>query len=188
MQTTTGFLTAGRKRLSRHAGVHSVLLVLLLSAAGCGFQPRGSVTELADPGAIFVDISRGVTLRSDLQVALQERAFRIANNRDVADILLRISEEQQSQRIVSIQSTGRVSELELSHAVKMQVAQGQGGEPPAYDPEQPANRVEVIREYTNDTRGVLGKEQEAEILREEMRQELVRQVVLRTVATLVDRR
>jgi len=47
--------------------------------------------------------------------------------------------------------------------------------------------VEVIREYTNDTLGVLGKEQEAQILREEMREELVRQVVLRTVATLVDR-
>lgn len=187
MLTNLSFSIAGRKRPSRRVGVTSVMLVLVLSVAGCGFQPRGSVTELADPGAIFVDVSRGVTLRSDLQVALQERAFRIANNRDVADILLRISDEEQSQRIVSIQSTGRVSELELSHAVKMQVAQGQGGEPPAYDPEQPGNRVDVIREYTNDTRGVLGKEQEAEILREEMRQELVRQVVLRTVATLVER-
>ncbi len=155
--------------------------------SGCGFRPRGSVTELADPGAIFVDISRGVTLRSDLQSALQERAFRIAANRDVADILLRISSEQQSQRIVSIQSTGRVSELELSHSVNMQVARRKAEEAPVYDPASQANRVEVIREYTNDALGVLGKEQEARILREEMREELVRQVVLRTVATLVDR-
>ena len=123
---------------------------------GCGFRPRGSVTELADPGAIFVDISRGVTLRSDLQAALRERAFRIAPNRDAADILLRISDEQQDERIISIQSEGQVSELELSHSVNMQVARSVNDQPPVYSPEQPANRVEVNREYTNDTLGVLG--------------------------------
>lgn len=155
--------------------------------SGCGFRPRGSVTELADPGAIFVDISRGVTLRSDLQAALRERAFRIAPNRDVADILLRISDEEQNERIISIQSEGEVSELELSHSVNMQVARGVDDEPPVYSSEQPANRVEVNREYTNDTLGVLGKAQEAHILRFEMREELVRQVVLRAVATLVER-
>ncbi len=170
------------KRVAAGACVTAASLV-----SGCGFRPRGSVTELADPGAIFIDISRGVTLRRDLQVALRERAFRIAANRDVADILLRISDEQQNERIISIQQTGQVSELELSHSVNMQVARSENDESPVYNPEQPANRVEVIREYTNDTRGVLGKEQEAEILRSEMREELVRQVVLRAVATLVER-
>ena len=47
-----------------------------------------------------------------------------------------------------------------------------------------ANRVEVVREYTYDQGGVLGKEDEADILREEMRRELALQIVLRTVATL----
>lgn len=154
---------------------------------GCGFRPRGSLTKLANPGAVFVDISRGVTLRRELQATLREQAFRIADNRDVADILLRITEEQQNERIISIQSTGQVSELELSHSVNMQVARSENDEPPVYNPEQPASRVEVIREYTNDTRGVLGKEEEAKILRFEMREELVRQVVLRAVATLVER-
>lgn len=156
--------------------------------AGCGFRPRGSVRELSDPGAIFIDVSRGVTLRGELQSALSQRAFRVAQNRDVADILLRISEERLNERIISIQSSGVVSEIELSHAVDMQLGERQApDEAPAYNTDQPANRVEVFREYTNDTLQVLGKQLEAQILREEMRQELVRQVVLRTVATLVDR-
>jgi len=159
----------------------------IASLAGCGFRPRGSITELTDPGAIFIDISRGVTLRTDLQAALRERAFRIAGNRNVADILLRISSERQNERIVSIQSNGRVSERELSHSVSMQIAQRIDSAAPVYDPDVAPNSVEVIREYTNDAGGILGKEQEARILREEMREELVRQVVLRTVATLVDR-
>ena len=49
---------------------------------------------------------------------------------------------------------------------------------------QAFNRVEVIREYTYDETGVLGKENEARILRAEMEDELVRQIVLRTIARL----
>jgi len=155
---------------------------------GCGFRLRGAVTELADPGAIFIDVSRGVTLREELQAALRARELRVAQNRDVADILLRISDEQLSERIISIQSFGVVSEIELSHSVDVQLAERQELDvAPAYDPDQPSNRVEVFREYTNDTLQVLGKQLEAQILREEMREELVRQVVLRTVAALVER-
>ena len=173
--------------MNRRSWLQLGLTGLVSVITGCGFRPRGSITELADPGAVFIDVSRGVTLRAELQAALRERSFSLAENRDVADILLRISEEQQNERIISIQSSGVVSEIELSHSVAMQLAQRRLDEPPAYNPNQPANRVEVIREYTNDILQVLGKEQEAQILREEMREELVRQVVLRAVATLVDR-
>jgi outer membrane lipopolysaccharide assembly protein LptE/RlpB len=66
----------------------------------------------------------------------------------------------------------------------MQVGQSDGFAPAVVDPEKAANRVEVIREYTYDQSGVLGKEAEASIIRNEMRRELVLQIVLRTVATL----
>jgi len=98
--------------------------------------------------------------------------------------MLMLTNERQSQRIVSVQSTGRVSEFELSHVVNIVIAEGIEGEPPRYDPDQEPNRVDVIREYTYDERGVLGKQDEARILRSEMRDELVRQIVLRTIASL----
>lgn len=173
--------------MRRRTWIKLALATSSFPLSACGFRPRGSVTELADPGAIFVDISRGVTLRRDLQSGLRERAFSIAENRDEADILLRISNEELGERILSVQSSGTVSELELSHSVDMQVAERTEDQELAYDPEQTASRVEIFRDYTNDTRRVLGKEEEALILREEMRVELVRQVVLRTVATLVNR-
>lgn len=173
--------------MNRRAWIKLVVALTPSTLIGCGFRPRGSVTEFADSGAIFIDISRGVTLREDLQASLAERSFSIADNRDDADILLRISNEESGQRILSVESSGTVSELELSHSVNMQVAERQGQAELIYDPQQTANRVEIFRDYTNDTRNVLGKEQEALVLREEMREELVRQVVLRTVATLVNR-
>lgn len=163
---------------------HIYWFAALLLVQACGFQPRGSITELSDPGSIFIDATRDSTLTSDLEKALTDRAFRIAPNRDAADIWLRLTGEQQVQRIVSLQSTGRVSEFELSHSVNMQVAQSNTGQDIKYDPVQSPNRVEVIREYTYDTRGVLGKENEARTLRGEMREELIRQIVLRAIARL----
>ncbi len=160
------------------------LLIISLLQVGCGFRPRGSVTELTDPSTVFVDAGRNITLTGDLRKALGDRAFTIAQNRDAADFLLRLTDEKQSQRIVSVRSTGRVSEFELSHLVNMLIAQASLDQSPRYDLEQTPNRVEVIREYTYDEADVLGKENEARILREEMREELIRQIVLRTVASL----
>ena len=98
--------------------------------------------------------------------------------------MLRLTGEEQKERVVSVRSTGRVSELELSHAVDMLIAESIDGKEPVYSESQSLNRVEVIREYTYDEKGVLGKENEARILRSEMESELVRQIVLRTIASL----
>ncbi|MEE9319512.1 MAG: LPS assembly lipoprotein LptE [Granulosicoccus sp.] len=160
------------------------LFIAMIQVQACGFRPRGSVTELTDPGSIFVDASRDLSISGALNQALRDRAFTLADNRDEADILLRLTGEQEKRRIVSVQKTGRISELELSHAVNILIARATENSGPVYDPEKLANRVEVIREYTYDDRGVLGKENEARILREEMREELVRQIVLRTIASL----
>lgn len=162
-------------------------LVLVLAAASlssCGFHPRGSVTRLTDLGSIYLDATRNLSIAESVREALVDAAFTLAPNRDEAGILLRLTGEEQNERVVSVNSTGRVSELELSHAVSMLIAETVAGESTSESQQQTFNRVEVIREYTYDETGVLGKENEARILRAEMEDELVRQIVLRTVARL----
>lgn len=164
----------------------SILLMLMLPwlLASCGFHPRGSVTRLTDLGSIYVDASRNISISVAIEEALTDAAFELAPNRDDANILLRLTDEEQTERVVSVKSTGRVSELELSHAVNMLIAESIDGRAPAYQPGQTFNRVDVTREYTYDETNVLGKENEARILRAEMEEELVRQIVLRTIASL----
>ncbi len=113
---------------------------------------------------------------------MTERKFTVINDREKANILVRLKNEEQSQRIVSVESTGRVSEYELRHSVEMQIAKSFDGTRAKYDPEQRANTVSVIREYTYDRTGVLGKADEADILRSEMREELVNHLMLRLLA------
>ena len=175
MSQLTSVLRSGR--------VVCLCFVLSLVTA-CGFHPRGSVTRLSDLGSIYIDSSRNLSIADDIRDALVDAAFTIAPNRDEADIMLRLTGEEQKERVVSVRSTGRVSELELSHAVNMLIAESVDGKEPVYSEGQSLNRVEVIREYTYDEKGVLGKENEARILRSEMESELVRQIVLRTIASL----
>lgn len=188
-------------------------LVAALPAA-CGFHPRGSVFPVGDPGRLFVDADRGSSVEEPLREALRERSFVLVDDRDEADVVLRLSDELQTQRIVSVRSTGRVSEFELAHAVDMGIErvpsgavtplESSGPDEPSTPDELPAeeadaaprteaavpptaDRVVVTREYTYDEAQVLGKENEARILRQEMSEELVRQIVLRTVASLAPR-
>ena len=152
--------------------------------AGCGFRPRGSGIASGATGRLFVDADRELTVLPELREALLERGVTLAPNRDEADVLLRVGGERVDERIVSVQRTGRVSEYELVHEVDLLVARGADGEPPVYAPGAAPNRVSVTREYTWDVTEVLGKENEARILKLELRRELVRQLVLRTLASL----
>lgn len=161
-----------------------IIAALLTVCSACGFQLRGTDSNIASNARVYVDTSRDSTLREEIRKVLSDRSFTVADNRDEANVLLRVDDERQSQRIVSVQKTGKVSEYELAHSVSMQVAQSQDQSVPVYDEGQATNRVEVIREYTFDPGGVLGKEDEADILRSEMRRELALQIVLRTIATM----
>ncbi|MFK7861988.1 MAG: LPS assembly lipoprotein LptE [Granulosicoccus sp.] len=166
------------------APVLLAIMAVLVFISACGFHPRGSLISAAELGSIYVDAGRDLSISEEVKEALIDSSFELAPNRDDATILLRLSNEQESERVVSVNSSGRVSELELTHAVNMLIAVSNEGEKPVYQPGQSSNRVEVNREYTYDETGVLGKENEARILRNEMKRDLVRQIVLRSIASL----
>ena len=178
---------ATRRRWLRGAlrtGVALGALGTLAGAAGCGFRPRGSGAASGVEARVFVDADRGLSVLPELREALLERGFTLAANRDEADLLLRAGGERVDERVVSVQRTGRVSEYELLHEVNLLIARRAGDAPPAYPPGALPNRVSVTREYTWDVTEVLGKANEARILKLELRRELVRQMVLRTLASL----
>ena len=168
----------------RRSLVCAVLVTSTLLSSACGFHLRGSIVPATDLGSLFLDAERDVSITQDVSDALADLGFELANNRDDAVILLRLTNDVMSQRVLSVDSEGRISELELSHSVDMLIAASEAGETPAYAPGQALNNVEVTREYTFDETNVLGKENEARILREEMERDLVRQIILRTNARL----
>lgn len=147
----------------------------------CGFAPRGSAGE-APIGAIFVDATADVPLAPLVREKMIEQGLTLTPERDAANVLVRLTDEAQGQRVLSVQSEGKVSEFELRHAVNLLVIKAPDGEFARYSPGLNPNRVSVRREYTFDDTGVLGKEDEASILKREMRDELARTLLLRIIA------
>lgn len=161
----------------------SVALLLCMQAA-CGFTLRGSNAEQSSIGAVFVDAGRDVQLADLVRRKIRQQGLTLAPSRNVANVLVRLTRENQGQRVVSVQSEGRVSEFELRHGIDLLVIRAEPGEIARYGDgnENRSDTVAVRREYTFDDTGVLGKEDEASILRRELRDELARQLVLRIIA------
>ena len=160
------------------------LVLLLCMQVACGFTLRGTNAEQSSIGAVFIDAGRDVQLADLVRRKIREQGLTLATSRDVANVLVRLTGENQGQRVVSVQSEGRVSEFELRHGIDLLVIRAEPGEIARYGSggENRSDTVAVRREYTFDDTGVLGKEDEASILRRELRDELARQLVLRIIA------
>lgn len=143
-------------------------LALLMS--GCGFQLRG--TGDADFALSEINLQardiRGQTVQQ-LRELLQSNDVQVHSG---ARYSLNLANEQTRQRTASYTSSARSAEYELTSTLD-------------YEFRGPQNTVllqdsvEVQRVYVHDSNNLIGSSQEGDQLRQEMRRELIQQLVMR---------
>jgi len=143
-------------------------LAVLLSA--CGFQLRGTgTTELA---LKELDLSArdayGETV-TQLRQMLVNSGVKVYNG---APYKLILTNQQESQRILSYAGAGRTGEYQLSTVLSYDI-RGQGNLPLLSD------KLEVQKVFIHDGNNLVGSDQEASDARKEMRRELVQRMMLR---------
>ena len=143
-------------------------LAVLLSA--CGFQLRGTgTTELA---ITELDLSArnayGETVKQLRQV-LESSGVKVYSG---APYKLVLTDEQDSQRILSYAGAGRTGEYQASTVLNYDI-RGQGNLPLLSD------KLEVQKVFIHDGNNLVGSDQEANDARKEMRRELVQRMMLR---------
>lgn len=143
-------------------------LAVLLSA--CGFQLRGTgTTELAIKE---LDLSArnayGETV-TQLRQVLENSGVKIHSG---APYKLVLTDEQDSQRILSYAGAGRTGEYQVSTVLSYDI-RGEGGLPLL------SNKLEVQKVFIHDGNNLVGSDQEANDARREMRRELVQRMMLR---------
>ena len=143
-------------------------LAVLLSA--CGFQLRGTgTTELAIKE---LDLSArdayGETV-TQLRQMLTSSGVKVYNG---APYKLILTDQQESQRILSYAGAGRTGEYQLSTVLNYDI-RGQGNLPLLSD------KIEVQKVFIHDGNNLVGSDQEAADARKEMRRELVQRMMLR---------
>ncbi|MDD3450366.1 MAG: LPS assembly lipoprotein LptE [Gammaproteobacteria bacterium] len=164
-----GTTRPGRGRPGRSAGLLGIaLLALLLSA--CGFQLRGSQPLPAALVAVNLQVPPGEPdLQRDLRRALEARGTRVAEAADAST--LHILGARYDRRILSIGPDGKVREYELRYEVRFAL------QPAGAEERAPVRSVTVLRDYSYSELRVLGKDEERDLLRTEMRREAVNRIV-----------
>jgi LPS-assembly lipoprotein len=143
-------------------------LAVLLSA--CGFQLRGTgTTELA---INELDVSArnayGETV-TQLRQVLQSSGVKVYNG---APYKLVLTDEQETQRILSYAGAGRTGEYQLSTVLSYNIL-SQGNLSLIDD------KLEVQKVFIHDGNNLVGSDQEAADARKEMRREIVQRMMLR---------
>ncbi len=139
--------------------------------AGCGFQLRGTATlpfdTISVPGEtpLGIELQRNIASGTNAKVVPQD-----ANPQAVLALL----GETRERLILSLNSQGQVTEYELRYFVTFRVYSPKGTD------FIPSNQIALRRPITfNDQ--VLAKEEEAELIYREMRQDMV-QLIMRRLA------
>ena len=150
--------------------VLALLIPLLLSA--CGFELRGAA--VLPPRISKLQVLADQTLRNDVEVLLQGSDTQLVNNRPQAQVILTMSDLRFDRRVLSVDpNTGHEREFELSYALDVVATDPQGQV--LLQPQTLSQR----RDYVFDSAALIGSSQEEAVLRDEMRRELVQQVLYR---------
>ena len=149
----------------------ALAVVLAAALAGCGFQLRGTAAlpfeTLYMPGA-----SGGIAL--DLKRNIQSGTrTTVVDDPKKAEAVLDFTQEVREKNILSLSTTGRVSEYELRYRVGFRVHDGKGGE------FLPVTTVQLTRSVSFNDSAVLAKETEEQQLYRDMQTDMVQQVMRR---------
>ncbi|MDP6264157.1 MAG: LPS assembly lipoprotein LptE [Pseudomonadales bacterium] len=155
-----------------------ILLLAVLSLDGCGFHLRGSGRSATQLDMLHVTAFNAYgELVQKLESVLTEAGVEIEPDKSVAPYSLRIISEKNTRRAATTTSRITVAEYELRLLVEFQLENRAGDLIIA-----PASLV-TERVYTLDQANLMGSNEEEELLREEMQDEIIEQIIRRVEAS-----
>lgn len=143
---------------------------LLLTA--CGFQLRGSYTLPFD--TLYIALPETAELRAVLKRNIEASSqTRIVDSAAKAQAVLVVTADLQMKNVLSLSSTGRVREYQLVRTFAYRVYDA-GNRDVA-----PPGEITIRRDITYSDEQVLAKEAEEALLRRDMQNDLVQQLLRR---------
>jgi LPS-assembly lipoprotein len=156
----------------------ALALLCLSLLNSCGFQLRGAYQLPAAMQQTYIDASsvNGDLVRS-LSIALRASDIQLLDAPSSDAAQLKLFNETRSKRVVSVDSRGRAREYTLSYAISFSLVGRQPATDEAFRIEQ--QDLQIDRDFLFDPEDVLGNARGESQLYEEMRQDLVRLILLR---------
>ena len=166
--------------------IHIAVLALTASLCGvlsaCGFHLRDAVELPAGMNTIYTEgFNPASPFVSYLGQNLKHSDAKLTLDREEAGVVLKATNEQFLRREVSLSDTGKANMYELSYILNYDLLA------PAGEVIQAGQSIKIIREYFNPQVQVIGKSAEEDVIRKEMYQEAVRNLLRRAEVALRNR-
>lgn len=150
----------------------SGLLIAVLILSSCAFHLRDQANMPFK--SLYLDAESPKTLFiANLRRSLEANNLQLVNSAAQADVVLKIIFEITNKQILTLGGDGRVNEFRLSYRISLR----------AFDLKQhdwmPAEEIYLYRDFSYDDTIVLAKEAEEALLYQNMRSDMVQQIVRR---------
>lgn len=189
----SGKLQVASKTLLRFISGRGLLFLSLVTChvllTSCGFHLRGTVVLPSQMERTqLVGIEARGALAEEITTALENAGARVVTGDATAQLV--VSGEREARRLLSVGSTGRASEYEITYQFSFELRapaamdETDAGADPAPVILVPQQTVSLNRDYAFDPDSVLGMGEEEALLVREMRVFAVRQMLLRLQAAL----
>ncbi len=155
----------------------SIVLVVALLMTACGYHLRGAYDLPKGMNNIFLQ-GGSPQLREQLEIVLRSSAGQLVTVPEKADIVLNIFNDGIERRVLSLSQRGRSNDIELAGNLEFETLDAKNN---VLVSRQPIN---FRREYFNDQQDVIAKDNEETVIRKEMYQQVVRQIINRSRAAL----
>lgn len=152
-----------------------VTLILLLSA--CGYHLRGAVVLPDNLKQVYLD-GASMQLREQFRKVLRSASGELVQTPETAKVIIKIFNESNDQRVLSLSARGRSNELELYYRLQYALVKADNTVVLENQP------IEIKRQYFNDQQDMVAKDNEQQVIRNEMLQQAVRMMVDRVSAAL----
>ena len=164
---------------TRLTGVHPSSLILLTAAlllSGCGFHLRGPADLPFD--SLYVQAPPTSQFATQLKRAVSAGSqTKITDSSKNAAATLQILSEAREKEILSLSTSGRVSEFRLLYRVSYRLLDSKNID------RIPAGEIVLQRDFAFNDQQVLSKESEEALLYRDMQTDAVQQLVRRLQAT-----
>ena len=147
---------------------------VMLALAGCGFALRGSVDLPQELRTLEVaSVDDNGELLQQVRRALRNSGVTLVESGSV--YRLGLGREVSGERMVSVNSNARAGEYEVEMSLQFQLTQGGTA---VLGPDT----LSLTRVYLTDPENAVAKEEEADLIRAELRRELAQQLLRRLQA------
>lgn len=153
---------------------------VILSLSACGFHLRGAFELPDELSSVYLDARSGSALFQDLKLILKTNGSVIVSDATKATSHIKIEKEETSQRVISVDGSGRAREYELKYMVLFSASTLSDSEHSKIKIDH--KKLELIRDYVYDSEAVLGKSREKDILLRDMQRDASRLIMLQIQA------